>query len=434
MRPNVATSQNTVEPPLPSTISQPSGSDEQVARARRGPSRRGSSPAPGGGELPSRLPLALASASACSGRTFDGPQPKRPSVGSSVRRDVEQSSGSSSPVPVSPGHGAGPRRRDECSRRNVAGAGSGLAPRVHVATRTEGPPVNRTSARLAAIAESATLAVDAKAKALKAKGENVIGFGAGEPDFPTPENIVEAAARACRDPKIPQVHAGRRPARAARGDRRQDAARLRLRVPGQPGAGHQRRQARRVHRVRRAVRSGRRGDLPGAVLDHLPRGDHARRRCAGDRADRRDDRLQGHGRAARGGAAHRAPRCCCSSAPTTRAARCTRRRRSRPSVAGPSSKGVWVLTDEIYEHLIVRRQQVRQHADGRARARRPVRHRQRCRQDLRDDRLARRLDDRAERRDEGGDQLPVAQHVATSTTSPRSPRSRPSAATCRRWR
>jgi aspartate/methionine/tyrosine aminotransferase len=62
--------------------------------------------------------------------------------------------------------------------------------------------VNRTSARLAAIAESATLAVDAKAKALKAKGENVIGFGAGEPDFPTPHNIVEAAVSACRDPKM----------------------------------------------------------------------------------------------------------------------------------------------------------------------------------------------------------------------------------------
>jgi len=67
-------------------------------------------------------------------------------------------------------------------------------------------PVARTSARLAAIAESATLAVDAKAKALQAQalldgGENVIGFGAGEPDFPTPENIVEAAVRACRDPK-----------------------------------------------------------------------------------------------------------------------------------------------------------------------------------------------------------------------------------------
>ena len=61
--------------------------------------------------------------------------------------------------------------------------------------------VNRTSHRLAAIAPSATLAVDSKAKALQAAGENVIGFGAGEPDFPTPEHIVEAAVAACRDPK-----------------------------------------------------------------------------------------------------------------------------------------------------------------------------------------------------------------------------------------
>jgi aspartate aminotransferase len=59
----------------------------------------------------------------------------------------------------------------------------------------------RVSARVAAIAESATLAVDAKAKALKAAGEPVIGFGAGEPDFPTPAAIVEAAIEACRDPK-----------------------------------------------------------------------------------------------------------------------------------------------------------------------------------------------------------------------------------------
>ncbi|MEY2448279.1 MAG: aspartate aminotransferase [Acidimicrobiaceae bacterium] len=57
------------------------------------------------------------------------------------------------------------------------------------------------SKRIAAIAPSATLAVDAKAKALKAAGEPVIGFGAGEPDFPTPAHIVEAAAAACHDPK-----------------------------------------------------------------------------------------------------------------------------------------------------------------------------------------------------------------------------------------
>ncbi|WP_340558919.1 pyridoxal phosphate-dependent aminotransferase [Streptomyces sp. GSL17-111] len=61
---------------------------------------------------------------------------------------------------------------------------------------------NRVSARVGAISESATLAVDAKAKALKAAGRPVIGFGAGEPDFPTPDYIVEAAVEACRNPKF----------------------------------------------------------------------------------------------------------------------------------------------------------------------------------------------------------------------------------------
>jgi aspartate/methionine/tyrosine aminotransferase len=58
--------------------------------------------------------------------------------------------------------------------------------------------MSRVSARIAAIAESATLAVDGKAKALKAAGRPVIGFGAGEPDFPTPSYVVEAAAAATK--------------------------------------------------------------------------------------------------------------------------------------------------------------------------------------------------------------------------------------------
>ena len=61
--------------------------------------------------------------------------------------------------------------------------------------------LHRVSGRIGGIAESATLKVDAKAKALKAEGRPVIGFGAGEPDFPTPDYIVEAAVEACRDPK-----------------------------------------------------------------------------------------------------------------------------------------------------------------------------------------------------------------------------------------
>jgi aspartate aminotransferase len=63
------------------------------------------------------------------------------------------------------------------------------------------PTERRVSARVGAISESATLAVDAKAKALKAAGRPVIGFGAGEPDFPTPDYIVEAALEAARNPK-----------------------------------------------------------------------------------------------------------------------------------------------------------------------------------------------------------------------------------------
>src|SRR3954449_9714775 len=89
-----------------------------------------------------------------------------------------------------------------------------LAPSRRLSTRGAGPPQKaaarvwnhgsmgiRVSDRIAAIAESATLAVDAKAKALKAAGRPVIGFGAGEPDFPTPDYIVEAAVAACRDPR-----------------------------------------------------------------------------------------------------------------------------------------------------------------------------------------------------------------------------------------
>jgi aspartate/methionine/tyrosine aminotransferase len=71
-------------------------------------------------------------------------------------------------------------------------ASTGLAP---------GPIPSRVSTRVGSITESATLAVDARAKALRASGRPVIGFGAGEPDFPTPEYIVEAAADACHDPR-----------------------------------------------------------------------------------------------------------------------------------------------------------------------------------------------------------------------------------------
>jgi aspartate/methionine/tyrosine aminotransferase len=62
------------------------------------------------------------------------------------------------------------------------------------------PSERRISRRVGAITESATLAVDARAKALKAAGKPVIGFGAGEPDFPTPDYIVQAAVEAAGNP------------------------------------------------------------------------------------------------------------------------------------------------------------------------------------------------------------------------------------------
>jgi aspartate/methionine/tyrosine aminotransferase len=68
-------------------------------------------------------------------------------------------------------------------------------------TGSSSPRDRRVSQRLGSIAESATLKVDAKAKSLKAEGRPVIGFGAGEPDFATPDYVVEAAVEACRDPR-----------------------------------------------------------------------------------------------------------------------------------------------------------------------------------------------------------------------------------------
>jgi aspartate aminotransferase len=72
---------------------------------------------------------------------------------------------------------------------------------TYASTSSSAPARPRVSARIGGISESATLAVDAKAKALKAAGRPVIGFGAGEPDFPTPEPIVQAAVEAAADPR-----------------------------------------------------------------------------------------------------------------------------------------------------------------------------------------------------------------------------------------
>ena len=230
------------------------------------------------------------------------------------------------------------RRRTEAPGR-AACVPRWPAPSRHPRSPSCPPPAPSlaSASASAAIAESATLAVDAKAKALKAAGEPVIGFGAGEPDFPTPAHIVEAAVEAARDPKNHKyTPAGGLPElkEAIAVKTLRDSG---LDVQAEPGARHQRRQARRLQHLRHAPRPRRRGAPPRAVLDHLPRADRALRRRAGRAAHRRDHRLPGHGRPARRRASPIAPRRCCSCRRATPPARCTRWRRSRRSAAGRSS-------------------------------------------------------------------------------------------------
>jgi aspartate aminotransferase len=98
--------------------------------------------------------------------------------------------------PVKPAHvGAGSGAR--VSARDGALSGAWCAPYA----RSVAHDIKRISTRIGSIAESATLKVDGKAKALQAAGRPVISFAAGEPDFPTPAHIVEAALAAVTDPR-----------------------------------------------------------------------------------------------------------------------------------------------------------------------------------------------------------------------------------------
>ena len=272
----------------------------------------------------------------------------------------------------------------------------------------------RVSRKIGAIAESATLAVDAKAKALQAAGERVIGFGAGEPDFPTPEaHRRRRGRRRAVDPKNHRYSPTVGPARAPRGDRGQDGARLGLRRRGRAGPRDERRQARRLQHVPGAARPRRRGARS--------------RRRTGPPTPRRS----------------RSPTACPSCCPPPRrptfrvTVDAARRRHARSStkalavrVAAATPPGAVYPPDEVEAigrwavahgdlgdhrrdlrapHL--RRPHVRVDAGARPRARRHVRGPQRRREDVRDDGLARRLDDRSARRDRRGHEPAVALDV-----------------------
>ena len=194
------------------------------------------SPAPGGATCRAASRPAAARAATASGRTLDGPQPKRPSAGQEVGRD-RNVAGSSARSLCHPGRRE-PDLPTHCRHRRVG----------HAGRRRQGQG---------------------------AEGRRVRTSSASAPASPTsrrPTHIVEAAVAACRDPKnhhytpaagLPEL----REAIAVKTKR--DSG---FDCTGRPGAGHQRRQARRLHHVRRAARPGRRGHRAGAVLDDLPRG------------------------------------------------------------------------------------------------------------------------------------------------------------------
>ena len=255
----------------------------------------------------------------------------------------------------------------------------------------------------------------------------MVSFAAGEPDFPTPEHIVEAARRRRPRSQEPPVHARRRPPRAARGDRRQDPARQRAR--GRPVADHrdQRRQAGRLsRRSRRCSTRATRCCCPTPYWTTYPEAIKLAGGVPVEVFAGRRPGLPGDGRAARGGAHPAQQGAALRVARRTRPARCAPPEQTAAIAEWAEAHGLWVIADEIYQNLTYDGAARRVDRRGRARARRPHHPGQRRREDLRHDGLATRMDDRPRRRDQGGRQPAVAPELATCRTSRSARRSPPS--------
>ena len=243
-------------------------------------------------------------------------------------------------------HGVDAVRRPHCAEqarrrdRPIAGLGarnpSGIAAGRRAATRGWGRGTHLAHASPPST-ESATLAVDAKAKALKAAGENVIGFGAGRARLPDPAAHRRGRRRRVPRRPLPPLFADAGPARAARGDRAQDQARLRCRLSrpsrcssptaaSTPSTTPSRCCATRATRCCCPRRTGRRIPRPS-------RSAAACRSCC-RRPRRPAFACRSSSSTPR---SRRARRRCCSCRRATRPARCTRPTRSRRSGAGRSS-------------------------------------------------------------------------------------------------
>ena len=191
--------------------------------------------------------------------------------------------------------------------------------------------------RIAAIAESATLAVDAKAKALKAQASRSSASAPASRTSRRPRTSSRRPSRRAATRRTTATRRRRACPSCARRSRPRPSATPAMRSRAVAGAGDQRRQARRLQHAAHVARRGRRGAAPGALLDDLSRADPARGRDPGRAPHHRGDRLPGHRRPARGGPhrPHEAPRVRVAVEPDRRGVRPRRDRGDR--AAGPSS-------------------------------------------------------------------------------------------------
>ena len=231
----------------------------------------------------------------------------------------------------------------------------------------------RLSRRVAAITPSATLAVDAKAKALKAAGRAGHRLRRRRARLRHPRPHRRGRRRRLPRPQEPPLHAGRAACPSCGGHRRQDPPRLGLRGRRRPGGRHQRRQARRLLRVHRPlVDPGDEVLLPAPYWTTYPEPIALAGGRAGGAADRRGHRLPGHRRPARGGPHRRAPRRSCSCRPRTRPGAVYPRDEIEAIGRWAVEHGIWVITDEIYEHLVYGDARAPLDPGRRARAGRPA--------------------------------------------------------------
>ena len=207
------------------------------------------------------------------------------------------------------------------------------------------------SARAAQLTPSLTLSIDSKAKAMKAEGIDVCGFGAGEPDFDTPEHI-KAAAIAALEAGFTKYTPSARTAGTAAGDRGETGGGQPTQLPAEPDRRQQRREAFLLQRHPRHLPGRRRSADPLAVLGQLSGHGAPGRRRAGHRADDRAQRLEdARGRfRKRDDAAHEDvdPEQPGQSLP----ARSTRAKSWKAIVEVAAEEDIYILSDEIYEKLV----------------------------------------------------------------------------------